>query len=218
MKVLIADDHALFRDGLCLQLRQMDEDAEILEAGGFDETIRVAEEQDALDLILLDLGMPGMAWRQALALLRKRFAEVPIVIVSASENRRDILEAMEIGATGYIPKSSSGKVMLGALKLVFAGGVYLPPALLAKSAAEPPFSEDPAGRGGDGAGKTLTPRQRQVLSLLATGQSNKEIARALNLGEGTIKVHVTGIMKALNVHNRTQAVVTATRIGLIPAP
>lgn len=218
MKVLIADDHALFRDGLCLQLRQMDEDAEILEAGGFDEAIRVAGEQDALDLILLDLGMPGMAWRQALALLRKRFAEVPIVVVSASEDRRDILEALEIGATGYIPKSSSGKVMLGALKLVFSGGVYLPPALLGKSVAEPPFSEGPAGGGGDGAGKTLTPRQRQVLSLLATGQSNKEIARALNLGEGTIKVHVTGIMKALNVRNRTQAVVTATRLGLIPAP
>jgi DNA-binding NarL/FixJ family response regulator len=214
MKVLIADDHGLFREGMRLQLGMLASDVEVVEAESFDQLVKAAAREAHFDLILVDLGMPGMAWRDGLKVVRGKCPETPLVVVSASDDPRDISDAIDLGASGYIPKTLSGKVMLSALKLVFSGGTYLPPNLLTRPAAG---REGTAKEGGKAhPPEPLTPRQQEVLALLAKGQSNKEIARALDLAEGTVKVHIAGIMKVLNVRNRTQAVVAAADLGLIP--
>lgn len=228
MRLLIADDHELFRDGLRLVLSELDPELEVLEASTFDEALARVEEPQGVDLILLDLVMPGMTWHEGLAALKQRVGTVPLVVLTAAEDRRLVTDAMRLGASGFIPKSSSGKVMIGALRLVLSGGVYLPPALLEDKevqtlrqalpigAGAPPEDGEPGAAAGGAAAASvpLTPRQREVLALMGQGQSNKEIARALTLSEGTVKLHVTAILKALKVHNRTGAVVAAARLGL----
>ncbi len=212
MRILIADDHALFREGLRLQLQHFDASTQVLEAADFDATLAHAGESDEIDLIMIDLSMPGMDWRQAIPLLSQLSPESPIVIISASDAHDDILTALNSGAAGYIPKSSSGKVMLHALKLVLSGGVYVPPEILTQlERADTPreSSETPAA-------PTLTRRQAEVLALMAEGQSNKRIARTLDISEGTVKVHVAAVLKALDVENRTRAVLVAVRSGLLP--
>lgn len=170
MKVLVADDHALFREGLRLQLEQMDGSAEVLEASGFGEALTQASGQAGLDLALIDLGMPDMDWRDGVRLFHDRFPDVPVVVISATDDYRIILQAIEIGAAGYIPKSSTGKVMLSALKLVLSGGTYLPPELLYKVSAESSangerrrgqsgFPADPAAVRCDGADEEGTLQQ-----------------------------------------------------------
>lgn len=212
MRILIADDHALFRDGLRLQLEAHDPSMQVLEAADFESVFEQARETDPPDLVLIDLAMPGMDWHQALPLLRKRCPDATVVVVSASDARDDILAALNCGAAGYIPKSSPGKVMLRALELVLSGGIYVPPEVLSwvgptgKSAAAGEVST----------AHSLTPRQIEVLSLMAEGQSNKMIARTLDLSEGTVKLHVAAVLKALGADNRTQAVLVAVRSGVLP--
>jgi DNA-binding NarL/FixJ family response regulator len=212
MRILIADDHALFRDGLRLQLEAHDPSMQVLEAADFDSVFEQARETDPPDLVLIDLGMPGMDWHQALPLLRKRCPDATVVVVSASDARDDILAALNCGAAGYVPKSSPGKVMLRALELVLSGGIYVPPEVLSWVGS--------TGKG-SAAGEvpgvhSLTPRQIEVLTLMAEGQSNKKIARTLDLSEGTVKLHVAAVLKALGADNRTQAVLVAVRSGMLP--
>jgi DNA-binding NarL/FixJ family response regulator len=211
MRVIIGDDHALFRKGLQLQLQQMAPSVEVLNARNFAEVMHLAESEDNLDLLLLDLGMPGVDWRQAIDALHNQFPNLPIVVISADEKRSHILDALDHGAVGYIPKSSEGSVMLRALELVLAGGVYLPPEILAPRGAGSLESTSENGL----ALPQLTPRQTTVLSLLAAGQSNKEIARTLDLSEGTVKHHVAAVLKAFNAGSRAQAVLLAARFGLL---
>ncbi len=214
MKILIADDHELFRDGLRHVLDQLGGPLAIVEASDFPQAIEVAERDTDIDIVLLDLTMPGMAWPDGLQRLKDLLPErVPIIILSASDDRRHVLQAVNLGAAGFIPKTSSSRVMLSALKLVLSGGVYLPPALLEQ--ASHGDSGGPIANGN--AASFLTPRQREVLALLGQGKSNKEIARVLQLAEGTVKLHVTAILKALNVHNSTRAVVAASQLGLTAA-
>jgi DNA-binding NarL/FixJ family response regulator len=211
MKILIADDHALFREGLHQVLSQLGEPLTIVEAGDFPQALTAAERETDIEVVLLDLAMPGMEWNDGLQRLKELLPEsVPIVILSASDDRRHVLEAINMGAAGFIPKTSSSRVMLSALKLVLSGGVYLPPALLQQGAHgfDGPMPSE-------GSVSFLTPRQREVLALLGEGQSNKEIARVLTLAEGTVKLHVTAILKALGVNNRTRAVVAASQLGLV---
>lgn len=212
MKILIADDHELFRDGLRHVLDQLGGNLTIVEASDFQQAVDTVERERDIDIVLLDLSMPGMVWNDGLQRLKELLPETtPIIILSASDDRRHVLQAVNLGAAGFIPKTSSSRVMLSALKLVLSGGVYLPPALL-----------EQGGGQGDGTGPMasesavsfLTPRQREVLTLLGQGKSNKEIARVLQLAEGTVKLHVTAILKALNVNNRTRAVVAASQLGL----
>jgi DNA-binding NarL/FixJ family response regulator len=212
MKILIADDHELFRDGLRHVLDQLGGPLTIVEASDFNQALAAVEREADIDIVLLDLAMPGMAWNEGLQRLKDMLPETtPIIVLSASDDRRHVLQAVNMGAAGFIPKTSSSRVMLSALKLVLSGGVYLPPALL-----------EQGGHGLDGGGPMasensvsfLTPRQREVLTLLGQGKSNKEIARVLQLAEGTVKLHVTAILKALNVNNRTRAVVAASQLGL----
>lgn len=212
MKILIADDHELFRDGLRHVLDQLGGSLTIVEASDFAQAVAAVEREPDIDIVLLDLNMPGMPWNEGLQRLKELLPEqIPIIVLSASDDRRHVLQAVNMGASGFIPKTSSSRVMLSALKLVLSGGVYLPPALLEQGASQ-----------GDGMGPLanenavsfLTPRQREVLALLGQGKSNKEIARVLQLAEGTVKLHVTAILKALNVNNRTRAVVAASQLGL----
>ena len=212
MKIMIADDHELFRDGLRHVLEQLDGEVEIAEASDYPQALAKAQSEPGINIVLLDLAMPGMPWVEGLQSLRQILpASVPVIILSASDDRRHVLQAVNLGAAGFIPKTSSSRVMLSALKLVLSGGVYLPPALLEPSSE--PSSRDHA-MGGAGDASFLTPRQREVLVLLGQGKSNKEIARVLQLAEGTVKLHVTAILKALNVNNRTRAVVAASQMGL----
>ncbi|CAO3442522.1 Two-component transcriptional response regulator, LuxR family [Azospirillum argentinense] len=218
LNVLLADDHLLFRDGLRRLLAQSDDSMVFHEAGTFDDVRRLCDGAIAFDLILLDLGMPGWNGFSLLGEIHQRLPKALLVVVSGSEKRSDLLAALENGAAGFIPKSSSAKVLMGALQLVLAGGVYLPEQAIRgdhRMADSAPQSVngagdcDPLGPLADGAGDQLTPRQRDVLNRLRDGKSNKQIAHELGLTEGTVKVHVTAILRQLGVRNRTQAAITA---------
>jgi DNA-binding NarL/FixJ family response regulator len=212
MKILIADDHELFRDGLRHVLDQLGGSLTIVEASDFEQAVAAVEREPDIDIVLLDLSMPGMTWNEGLQRLKDMLPEaVPIIVLSASDDRRHVLQAVNMGAAGFIPKTSSSRVMLSALKLVLSGGVYLPPALLEQSSSQ---ADGLGPMANENAVSFLTPRQREVLALLGQGKSNKEIARVLQLAEGTVKLHVTAILKALNVNNRTRAVVAASQLGL----
>ena len=167
------------------------------------------------DLVILDLVMPGMESVTSIDRLRKQSPDVPLVMCSAFERAADAREALRLGAAGYIPKSSPKPVIMKALELILSGGTYFPPELLSGEA----FERMPAEPGGLRAASIgqldvkLTRRQRDVLQLMSEGRSNRQIAGALGLAEGTVKVHVAAVLKALNVTNRTQAVLAATRTG-----
>ena len=181
-----------------------------LAAGDHREALELANATPDLDLVLLDIRMPGMPWEEALRQLRVDRPEVPVVILSALVDRSLITTAMRSGARGFIPKTSSSTVMVHAMNLVLSGGHYIPTLVL---------DEDPANGENDGvehanAAAALTPRQMDVLRLVARGLSNRDIAHALELSEGTVKLHVTAILKALGVPNRTSAVIAASRMGL----
>jgi DNA-binding NarL/FixJ family response regulator len=203
MKILIADDHGVFREGLEHVLSEMDAGVAVLQAASSDSALSLAADHPDLDLVLLDLNMPGMSGFEALERFCSRFPALPVVILSASNRRADMQRALDLGAMGYVPKESSGRQMIQALRLVLAGSVYVPPAL-GRQAASP----------GNRIQHGLTERQREVLVLLAQGRTNKEIARALDLAEATVKMHVTAIMRVLEVSNRTMAVLAAQRLNL----
>lgn len=200
MKILIADDHSLFREGLAHVLAGLDTDIELLHAADCTRAIELATAHADLDLVLLDLNMPGMNGMDALQRLCDGFPALPVVILSASTRRADMQHALDIGAMGFVPKDATGQQMIQALRLVLAGGVVVPPALVRADADD--WRAD------------LTERQREVLALLARGLVNKEIARTLDLAEATVKMHITAIMKLLGVSNRTQAVLAAQRLHL----
>lgn len=214
MTILLADDHVLFREGMKHILSDLDEGVEIVEADSYTQAIDIVEKGAEFDLALVDLAMPGLDNFSGLSTLCRNIGDVPVVVVSAMEGGAEIRQAMDCGASGYIPKTLDSNVVLSALKLVFSGGVYLPPNLL--NAEQPESRGRGAGlrAGHEGEGARLTPRQRDVLDLMAKGYSNKEIARKLNLAEGTVKLHVTALLKALEVNNRTQAVIKASSLGL----
>jgi len=220
MNVLLADDHLLFREGLRHVLRQFSEHVTFYEAGSYDDIWRLCDSGTPFDLALVDLAMPGWTDFSTLAEVHRRLPRTLLVVVSASEKRSDLLAAIENGASGFIPKSSGAKVLLGALQLVLAGGVYLPEQVIrGDRVAEAGPNGHPAGDDSllntleAGLGGQLTARQLQVLTLLRDGKSNKQIAYELGLTEGTVKVHVTAILRQLGVHNRTQAALTANGLA-----
>jgi DNA-binding NarL/FixJ family response regulator len=214
LKVLVVDDHPLIGEGLHLMLKALDPDIEALVAQSAKEALCAVREPADFSLILLDLGLPDADGFAVLRELRDRRPAIPVVVLSASDQPETVLRALDEGAMGFIPKSSDNNVLIGALRLVLSGGVYLPPQVLRRhaAAAVPPAE-------GAGAALTcrdigLTERQAQVLALLIQGKSNKLICRELNLAEGTVKIHITAILKALKVANRTQAVIAVSRLGL----
>lgn len=215
VKILLADDHALVREGLRHVLCRLDSDAVIVEAADCDEALQIAERHMDFDVALLDVAMPGMDGLEGIGRLRQRLPSTPIVMLSASEDAGLVREALQRGAQGFIPKSSTGNVMLSALRLIFSGGVYLPPSLLCQPSV--PTNVAPATDGElldrADAGLGLTQRQREVLALMVKGKTNKEIARALNMSETTVRTHTTAIFRVLNVTNRTQAGHVAAKRG-----
>lgn len=201
MKLLIVDDHAILREGLAAMLRQIGPDTEVLLASGSAEGLRMAEMHEDLDAVFLDLEMPGGGGLSAIPEFGKRRPALPVIVLSSSEDPRDVRRALALGALGYIPKSSPPKALLSALQLVLSGNIYVPPLMLAPAAAAARAPGTDATR----PIATLTERQVEVLRLLGRGLSNKEIGRDLGLSEKTVKAHVTAIFKTLNVVNRTQA-------------
>lgn len=208
-KILIADDHALIRDGIRGQLRGLGGETAIVEARDWIETIAAAAAHPDLSLALVDLRMPGKEGLTALAELLRASPGLPVLVLSASENVEDMRAALRLGAMGYVSKSEASAVMLGAVRLVLDGGLYVPPAL-ANLGAGVPAAPAPS--------PILTERQLDVLRLIVEGKSNKEIARALHLAHATVKVHLAAIFRALEVENRTQAAIAAERFGLHRAP
>ena len=222
MVVLIADDHALFRYGISLALESLyGGDVTILQASTAEETRRVAHETPNLDLILLDLMMPGLNGIAELKKFIDTLPTVPVVIVSGSRSKAIIRAAIDAGARGYVLKSSNGEILKHVLPLVLSGELYVPAqAVATEEAGSEAESGSPLDEGGEFNPdfKSLTPRETQVLKLLTLGYSNKEIARSLGMLEGTVKVHVKSIMKKLGVNNRTQAAIAANRSFARQAP
>ncbi|MEO5337189.1 MAG: response regulator transcription factor [Magnetospirillum sp. WYHS-4] len=212
MKILVADDHVLFRSGMRHVLQELDTAVEVIEAGNFEAIRREIAAHPDMDLALVDLDMPGMNGWSGVKALSQSFPDLPLVMVSGSETPEHVRRALANGAMGYIPKTSGVDVMVAALRLVLSGGVYLPPTLLEDEAGPVSRTGTLALRGG---GPHLTRRQLDVLRLMADGRSNKEIARLLDIAEGTVKIHVSAVMDALGCANRTEAVTRATRLGLI---
>jgi len=206
MKILIVDDHALFREGLCHVLRQLEEQVTILEAPDYDRALQHVSANPDLDMVLLDLNLPGKDGFAALASMTHQYPALPVVILSASSQRSDIQRALDSAAMGYIPKDTTSAIMLNALQLVLSGGVYVPKNM-AQLNDHASFDKPDTQHG-------LTPRQLEVLCLLIGGHSNKAIAQQLELAEATIKMHITSILKTLGVSNRTQAAMAAERLGL----
>jgi DNA-binding NarL/FixJ family response regulator len=215
MKILVVDDHPLILEALKQVLRDLDPDIEILEARDASQALDQATRHPELSLLLLDLTLPGKHGFELLSELRLNFPQLPVVVLSATEDRDTVMRALNDGAMGFIPKTSKTEVMIAALRLVFSGGVYLPPcafsAVNTPNAAETRISASPSRSPRD---VGLTERQAQVLALLVQGKSNKLICRALDLAEGTVKIHVTAILRTLGVCNRTEAVVAVSRLGI----
>lgn len=214
MKILVCDDHAIFREGVMVTLRELGNDVELLEAADGDAAFALAREHRDLDLVLLDLQMPGTDGWTGLSRLRSACPTLPVVILSASEDPHDARRAIDEGAAGFIPKSTRGPVLRAALSLVLSGGLYLPPHALepAPAPVRPPRS-GPTPRGVD----TLTPKQLEVLRLMARGLTNAEIGDVLGVALGTVKSHVAAIFQALDVSNRTEAALVMRHLGLDPS-
>ena len=208
MKVLLADDHALFREGVRLVLESLVDDAiEVIEANDYPQALAVVRNIPGIEIGLVDLNMPGMDGFSGIEAIKRAVPDMHLVVVSASEEPNDIRRALRAGAVGYIGKSSSSSAMIGGIRSVLAGETFVSPAV-----SLPPV-DAPLGDGAINLQEVLTPRQRDVLAMLRHGKSNKEIARDLHLAEITVKLHVTAILRALGVENRTQAAILAAKIA-----
>lgn len=213
---LVVDDHPMIQRAMSETLSELEPDCEVLCASGLSEALHVLGNTDApVDLILFDLRLPDAAGLDGLMTLRDRHPECRVVVLSGEVDAPMIARCLDIGAAGYIPKSLSSTEVHNALRVVAAGGIYVPPQILATS--QPIHVQDalhPSVRSADPRRLGLTDRQLDVLRLMLRGLPNKLICRELGLAEGTVKVHVSAVLRALGARNRTQAVIAAARIGL----
>jgi DNA-binding NarL/FixJ family response regulator len=212
MKILVIDDHPLIREALRGALDEIGSEVDILEAPNAHRAMELVREHPDLTLILLDLNLPDRDGFALLAELRRNFPAISVAVLSAYSDRDNVVKALDLGAVGFIPKSAQHEVMLSAMRLIFSGGIYIPPEILARHEAPLPFM----GHGGPSVSPArlgLTGRQMEVLALMMHGKSNKAICRALNLAEPTVKNHVAAILKALKVANRTEAVIAVAALG-----
>jgi DNA-binding NarL/FixJ family response regulator len=209
MRALVVDDHPLIQEAVSNVIRRLAPEAEIILAGDCERGLDLAQGSAELDLVLLDLNLPGVSGIPALKLWRSRFPGVPVVILSATTDQPTVLAAFGAGAAGFIPKSSPNEVMVNALRLVMEGGKYLPSEVLANEDGRRPTRGTQVSTAALG----LSPRQIEVLRLIAKGASNKVICRELGLADRTVKAHVTAVLRALNVSSRTQAAIEAMKLG-----
>jgi DNA-binding NarL/FixJ family response regulator len=217
MKILVVDDHFLVRAALRSILQEFRNQVVIMEAMDGRQTMQLVSEQADIDLILLDLNLPDRDGFSVLSELRKSYPAISVVVLSAQQDRESVAKALDLGALGFIPKSARREIVLSALRLVFAGGIYIPREILWRADLSLPTAKPtcitadtirvkPADLG-------LTSRQGDVLGLMMQGKSNKAICRVLSLAEPTVKNYVTAILKTLKVTNRTEAVIAVGDIG-----
>ncbi len=215
MLVVIADDHPLYREALSLRLKQQLPEAEVVEVGKLDDLLALAGgEGTQLDLILLDLCMPGMTGGKTVERVVQAFPEAAIVLISGVAGFQDVKYAIDAGARGFFPKTMSSQHFAQAIEMIMAGGTFLPADTLRQCGP----AGVPDGEGQSEAAKLtaeLTPRQQQVLAHLASGATNKEIGRHLDIAEVTVKLHIRQVLRKINARNRAEAVSIATRAGLI---
>lgn len=219
MKILAVDDHPLILEALHHVLRRLDRDVAVLDALTAEDARRLADAHPDAALMLLGLTLPDEDGFALLGELRGRHPEIPIVALASSDGRDDVVRAIDLGATGFLPKRSSKDLIVSALRLVLMGGLYVP--RIAFDESTPESRAPAAGRATPAKRGAMTPRdlgltdrQAQVLALILEGKPNKVICRELRLAEGTVKIHVAAILRALNVGTRTQAVIEAARLGL----
>jgi DNA-binding NarL/FixJ family response regulator len=217
MKFLIADDHELFLQGLEFILNKEYPDAKIMLADSYTNIFKILRYQTNFDVIITDLAMPGAKWFDALTKIHEECPDVPIIIISAVFEQEILQKTFDIGVSGYVSKSFPKNIIISAINLVLAGGVYIPPELLKNcSNSQPqPVIELMHGLAKIEPENTLTPRQMDVLECLAEGLPNKKIASKLGVNEGTVKIHITLLMRKLDVNNRVSAVREAIKRGLI---
>ena len=205
-RLVIADDHPLFRGALREAVTGLLEHVEIAEAGTFDAVTDLLDRGGEIDLILLDLAMPGTRGFSGLMFMRAQYPSVPVIVVSASDDPMVIRRCMEFGASGFIPKTLGVEAMRGAIKRVLDGGVWTPPDVDLTAVSDAETGELMARMA------TLTPQQVRGLMMLSEGLLNKQIAFQLGVSEATVKAHVSAILQKLGVESRTQAVIAAAKI------
>jgi DNA-binding NarL/FixJ family response regulator len=212
LNILIADDHELIREGIRHSLQDLDPGGNIFEAED-EQQVQAVLQSEHVDVLLLDLVLPNGKSFKLLESAVINYPEMKVAILTASDDVNDVRKCMDYGASAFITKTSGKSNLVNALRLVIAGGVYISPELIGKINQ----SQTDAAANADDEKKvnSLTNRQREVLALVCKGSSNKEIASFLGLSENTVKIHVTAILKSLNVRNRTQAVLFANKTGLL---
>jgi DNA-binding NarL/FixJ family response regulator len=216
MKILVVDDHVLIREALRGVLTDLKPDATVFEACDSRQAMALIAEHGDIGLMLLDLNLPDRDGFSVLAEVRANHPAISVVVLSGQQDRASVVKALDLGALGFIPKSGLREVMVSALQLVFAGGIYIPPEILTRADASAPAQPGGPARPRQGttpADLGLTGRQLDVLALMMQGKSNKAICRVLDLAEPTVKNHVTAILKALKVTNRTEAVIAVKELG-----
>lgn len=215
MRILIVDDHPIMRGGVRACLHNFDSSIDMAEAATLQDAVRIAREPPPIDIVLLDLFMPGFTGIDALVALRESIDPCPpIVVFSSSDDAATAVAALDAGAMGYIPKSSTPAVLQSALRLVLANGVYVPPTVLGFGAAARTGTALPTPRPLRKLSELgLTARQQEVCALMVKGRAVKHIARDLNIAPATVKVHLQPILRALGVENRTEAIVELHRLG-----
>jgi DNA-binding NarL/FixJ family response regulator len=212
MKILIVDDHPIYRKGLIALLDHIEPETALLQANDAAQALVLIAENDDLDVVILDLVIPGMDGLRAIAEFGKIRPELPVIILSSSENPADVRAALANGALGYVPKSAAEHTLLAAIRVVLNGDIYVPPFVLLQ-AETAQLSGLKIESGSDRS--ILTDRQIEVLRRISAGQLNKVIAVELGLSEKTVKSHITAIFRALNVMNRSQAAAVARAAGII---
>jgi DNA-binding NarL/FixJ family response regulator len=222
LKFLIADDHQLIREGLKNALESAYNNLLVVDAKDGKQVLDMVENNPDLDLILLDYFMPGTDGYSLVTTLCDRYPAIPVIIISASDNPALMHKVLDRGVAGFIPKATHQELIIRAIQLVLSGGTYLPPELREVAGPLNNVGKNPAAllsqpitfAEPSDMFSMLTQRQQEVLRLLAKGETNKDISRHLNVSENTVKVHVTAILKALGVSNRTQAVIVSQKLGL----
>lgn len=218
MKVLVADNHTLFREGFSRQLQRFESLLELQEVTDYASIGKLADQKKTFDLIFIDRDILGTDWKEKFQSLKTIFPQARLVLMDEGENQNDIIDAFNLGAVGYITKLSPDSLIINALHLIVDGNLYIPPAVLkglkktAKSSGESKILTHTLPNG-----KNLTYRQSEVLQHLSNGLSNKQIAYEMSVSEATVKLHINALLRHLHVENRTKAVVTAQRLGILEA-
>lgn len=209
MKVLITDEQSLFRDGLSLRLKQINQDISIIQSSNLAEMQKILSKDSDIDILIVDIDLAELNAAEVINKIKNTAPNTKIVAISSSEDTRNIKKILSLGVKGYIPKRSDSNILSGALKLILDGGTYIPPAMLDNGIDYSAYSSASPLK------KNLTNRQSQVLDLIAQGKSNKQIAYDMGVSEATVKLHINALLRSLKVNNRTQAVITAQKMGLI---